>query len=240
MTIRFTTDEITKAIDTAKMFGAPEDNVNEILEKFEEAGKKTVELQYIWGHVAVTPDGIELQVLPGTMCKTISVMTVLAPTIHKFVGIGQMLKPIFEEFVEKIEDVGEKITDLFKTPCINAIYDYDRDGKRVTVAIRRNDVPNGTEFIVARINDGREQIGDNEVLSEIKGRKPVFADAVYSKDNELSSRAYERVLSLVRHYNRDELEAIIAENGWQSVKDIAESYKAYSIYTEVEKATNNQ
>lgn len=238
MTIRFESNEIVKAIETARMFGAPDENVEEILKKFEDAGKKPEELQYGWGHIMIDGTGIEMQVLPGTMSKVFGATTMLAPSVHKAIGIFQMVKPIIEEFSDKLDSFGDKIADLFKTPCINAIYDFDYEGRRVTVAVRRNDVPNGTEFITARINDGDGLIDENTIRRELESRKPIFADTTYSKDNELHGIAYDRALHLVRRYNRDELEAIIAENGWKTVKDIAESFKAYDIYAEVEKTAH--
>lgn len=238
MTIRFEATEITKAIETARMFGAADENAEELLEKFEEAGKKPEELQYGWGHITIDGTGIEMQVLPGTMSKVIGATTMLAPSVHKIIGIVQMVKPIIEEFAGKLDDFGDKITNLFKTPCINAIYDFDYEGRRVSVAVRRNDVPNGTEFITARINDGDGLIDEKTIRREIEGRQPVFADTTYSKDNELHSIAYDRALHLVRRYKRDELKEIVAENGWKSVKDIAESFKAYDIYAEDEKTAH--
>ena len=238
MTITFTAQEIAKFAEAAKIFGAPTDDIDKITEKFEEAVKKPEELQYSWGHVAVTPNGIEMHVLPSTMCKTAGALTALAPTIHKFIGIGQMLKPVFIEFAGKLNDVSDKITSIFKTPCINGVYDFDLNGKRVTVATCRNDVPNGTLLIKAVINDGDGLVDDKTIRREIENRKPVFVDPEYSKDNELHGCAYDRALHLVRRHNRDELEAIIAENGWKTVKDIAESFKAYDIYAEDEKTAH--
>ena len=238
MTIRFEATEITKAIETARMFGAPDDNVEEILKKFEEAGKKPEELQYGWGHIMIDGTGIEMQILPGTMNKVIGATTMLAPSVHKAIGIFQMVKPIIEEFSDKLDSFGDKIADLFKTPCINAIYDFDYENRRVTVAVRRNDVPNGTEFITARINDGDGLLDENTIRRELENRKPIFADTVYNKDNELHGITYDRALHLVRRYNRDELEAIIADNGWKTVKDIAESFKAYDIYAEDERTAH--
>lgn len=238
MTITFTAQEIAKFAETAKIFGAPNVDVEKVLEAFENAGKAPNELQYAWGHVYVDSNKVELEVLPSTMRKVSDALTVLAPSVHKFVGIGQMLKPVFVEFAEKVGNVSEKIANLFKTPCINEVYDYDRNGKRITVATCRNDVPNGTLLIKAVINDGGEPINSDEILREIKDRKPIFVDPEYSKDNELSGCAYDRALHLVRRHNRNELEAIITENGWKTVKDIAESFKAYDIYAEDEKTAH--
>ena len=238
MTIRFESNEIVKAIETARMFGAPDDNVEEILEKFEEAGKKPEEFQYGWGHIMVDGTGIEMQVLPGTMSKAFGATTMLAPSVHKIIGIVQMVKPIIEEFTDKLDDFSGKITSLFKTSAINAIYDFDYEGRRVTVAVRRNDVPNGTQFITAHINDGDGPIDDKTIRREIDNRKPIFVDPEYSKDNELPGCAYDRALHLVRRHKRDELEALITENGWKTVKDIAESFKAYDIYAEDEKTAH--
>jgi len=239
MTIKFAASEIVKAIETARVFGAPETDIEKLLEKFEKAGKKPEEIQYGWGHIVVDGTGIEMQVLPGTVSKAIGATTMLAPSVHKAIGIFQMVKPIIDEFTDKLDDFGDKIKNLFTTASINEIYDFDYEGRRVTVAVRRNDVPNGTQFIVARINDGDGLIDEDIVRRQITDRKPIFADPAYDKANELHGRAYDRALRLVRHYKRDELEAIIAENGWKTVKDIAESFRAYDIYDEDERTAHH-
>lgn len=240
MTITFANSEISKFMETARIFGAPVEDMESIRKQFEEAGKKPVEYQYAWGHAYMDSEKVELQVLPSTMCKASDALTALAPTVHKFAGVAQMLKPIFIEFTEKMGSINDKIKNLFTTPCINAVYDYDRNGKRITVATCRNNVPNGTLLIKAVINDGSEPISKDEILREIAERKPVIEDTGYDKDNEMNGLAYMRALHLIRRHERGEFGAVMIDNGWKTVKDVATSLDAYSAYMQDMKTTEKQ